>query len=992
MSDPDRTIPESANAANGEPALGPGARVGRYLILNKVGAGNMGIVFAAFDPELDRKVAIKLLRGDAHGHAGRTRLRREAQALARLGHPNVVAVHDVGELDGRVYLVMEFVAGEDVRRWQSRRPSWREVVRVYVQAGHGLAAAHSAGLVHRDFKPANVMFGDDDRVRVTDFGLARAAPEADGPFELVESSSALEPPPPVLSPPESNAHAWLDRLRRTRFRRAPAPPTPLTSPNRDALASSVTRAGALVGTPAYMAHEQFEGAAADARSDQFAFCVAFYEALYGRRPFAGDSLDALVTALERNQIRPPLRGVGVPAWLHAVLIRGLNCDPEQRWPTMDALLEAIERAPVKRRRWKAIAVAAALTTAGATLGLTQAAEPGASAEVCSGAEGKLAEVWNSTDRERMRIAFAASGRPFAADTLARVERELDAYTRAWARMYVDACEATHLRWAQSDAVLDQRMRCLERNRRELSALVDALAGANPDIVERAVAAAEGLTPIERCGDVEALASELPVPRDHGERLRADAIRDELTDATALEATGQVEAAEKLTATLLDEALALGYAPLVAEVEYQLGDLVRHRGAFEDARELLESAYYTALGEGHTRLASAAAVELIDVLGSGLAQIERAHEWLRNAEALAQSLGGDRLALARIERYRMTLLIQGGRYDEALEVGRGALEVIEILAGPNSFDAAAVHSDLGATLVELGRFAAAETALRRAAQILEIQLGADHPRVALLLANLGAVQSMTGRTDDAIATYHRSIELLTRAYGPDHPALGALHVNLGLARQVQGDDEAALRELDEALRLFERELGAMHPKVAAALRGIAEVELELRHARSAEAAARRSLFVLESSLDADHPELSRARVLLGQTLLAQGRHDEAEAELLRALAVLEAEDPPDAVRLAFALQTRGQLELERGQLDAARVLLERALVWWEPSDPSTERARGLAVTRLALARALVELDEPERATELAQLALAELDEGPNDARLRRTARRLRALTR
>ncbi len=323
-------------AAGGVGAIGRGEAIGRYMVIAKVGAGGMGVVFAAYDPELDRKVALKLLRFDAadlsHSHE---RLQREAQALAKLDHPNVVAVYDVGIHAGQLFVAMEFIEGQTLGAWlASAEPSsssgsvrssssssgrgglergprpalrpWREVVEVFAAAGRGLAAAHEAGMVHRDFKPDNVMLGADGRVRVMDFGLARAEQrESQGPAEGSAQRGTLD---------------------------------------------SMTRTGAMMGTPGYMSLEQFEGRKVDARSDQFSFCVALYEALYGERPFAADSVAALVFALSVGDIREPPRKTKVPSWVRAVVVRGLAKEPAERHESMRALLDALADDPVARRR------------------------------------------------------------------------------------------------------------------------------------------------------------------------------------------------------------------------------------------------------------------------------------------------------------------------------------------------------------------------------------------------------------------------------------------------------------------------------------------------------------------------------------------------------------------------------------------------------------------------------------------------------------------
>ncbi|MEM9455974.1 MAG: serine/threonine-protein kinase [Myxococcota bacterium] len=282
------------------PASSP--RVGRYELLRCIGQGGMGIVYAARDVELGREVAIKLLRPELSA-ADDGRLTSEARALARLSHPNVVAVFDVGTYEGQRFIAMEYVVGQDLRRWLDAPRSLRELLRVFVEAGRGLHAAHEVGLVHRDFKPDNVLVGDDGRSRVLDFGLARPPDDAAGGVAH----------PPALPP------------------------------GVDPLATVLTVAGQVLGTPAYMAPEQHLGEPADARSDQFSFAVALYHAVYGVRPFSGQDLQALALSIVRGRVRPASPRYPVPAWLDALLERALAVDPAGRYPSMRHLLTVVER-------------------------------------------------------------------------------------------------------------------------------------------------------------------------------------------------------------------------------------------------------------------------------------------------------------------------------------------------------------------------------------------------------------------------------------------------------------------------------------------------------------------------------------------------------------------------------------------------------------------------------------------------------------------------
>ncbi|HET6584191.1 MAG TPA: serine/threonine-protein kinase, partial [Nannocystaceae bacterium] len=286
--------------------------VGRYRILSRLGQGGMGVVYLAHDDELDRRVAIKILRHDlAPSSAGRSRLLREAQATARLSHPNVVHVYEVGHEADQVYMAMEYIEGETLRRWCDGKPrSCAELVAIFSAAGEALAAAHEAGLVHRDFKPDNVLVGRDGRPRVVDFGLARAD-------EATTTMSGREP---------TAKHSPID----------------------------VTATATLAGTPAYMAPEQHARQGADPRSDQFAFCVSLFEALYRKRPFGGETLTELAVQVAEGAIATvdPV-AAGVPMRVHAAVMRGLSRHARQRFATMRELLAELREAaaPRARRAW-----------------------------------------------------------------------------------------------------------------------------------------------------------------------------------------------------------------------------------------------------------------------------------------------------------------------------------------------------------------------------------------------------------------------------------------------------------------------------------------------------------------------------------------------------------------------------------------------------------------------------------------------------------------
>jgi hypothetical protein len=548
----DRTTLGATGAA---PVVRPGEtpqQIGRYTVLKLLGSGGMGVVYAAYDTDLDRKVAIKLLHlGVAEagpGTIGHGRLMREAQAMAKISHPNVLQVFEVGLHAGQVFLALEFVEGATIEGWLLARPrTWREVLAVFVQAGRGLEAAHAVGLVHRDFKPDNVLVDRDGRVRVMDFGLARAA----GPAS------------------------------------SDAPPTPVSISTSQHLHSHLTVTGAVMGTPLYMAPEQHLGGTTDARTDEFAFCVALYEGLYGQRPFAGDDVQALAVNVVQGIMREPPRHKKLPAWLRRAVHRGLSPEPSDRYPTMTALLADLGRdRGGARTRWL-LAGAAAASLALGTWGALREDQAR-----CSGADEQISQAWDPARAGAVADALHATGRAFADRTWSKVQAHLDAYAREWQARHVAACE-THARGESSDDFYDLELACLARRRSELAALVDRLARADGDVVERAVAAARALTPISACADREALLARVKPPDDPTLRVEVDRLRAELDQAKAAEDAGKYADGIAIAAAVAAAADATGHRPLIAEARLRLGELHSRAADYPPAETALTAALWAA---------------------------------------------------------------------------------------------------------------------------------------------------------------------------------------------------------------------------------------------------------------------------------------------------------------------------------------------------------------------------------------------------------------
>jgi serine/threonine protein kinase len=382
----DPTVEHGATSAAAAPLV-RGTSVGRYLLLDLLGEGGMGVVYKAYDPELGRPIALKLLQTAEEASARlRDRLLREAQALARLSHPNVIAVHDVGTFQDRVFIAMEYVEGQTLRAWLKAQPRSRpEILSMFLAAGEGLSAAHRAGLIHRDFKPDNVMVGGDGRVRVLDFGLARAATASSthsGVSEPSGPASGESSSPSSASLPTDGGIVTVESS--SRHRRSPPavmPPSPSASESSghrtpQLLDTPLTHVGAIVGTPRFMAPEQHLDGVVGEAADQFSFCVSLYWALYKAFPF--DEVDGAV----QGKLAEPPAGATVPRWLRQVLTRGLRAKQEERYPSMSALLDALRADPAEARRRRlrgALGLIAAAAVASTTVagGLAYRARRGA---------------------------------------------------------------------------------------------------------------------------------------------------------------------------------------------------------------------------------------------------------------------------------------------------------------------------------------------------------------------------------------------------------------------------------------------------------------------------------------------------------------------------------------------------------------------------------------------------------------------------------------
>ena len=800
----------------GRPFVGrlqPGARIDRYQILGALGRGAMGEVYAAYHPDLDRRIAVKVVYGTEASEAAdggeatndvpdhrRGRLLREARAIARLSHPNVIAVHDAGTFGDGVFIAMELIDGGTIEQWlRAERRTWQEIVDVFIAAARGLAAAHAAGIIHRDFKPKNVMIAKDGSVRVMDFGLAQLA-QAD-----------------TDDNPDGNG------------------------------AVRMTPAGAFVGTPAYMAPEQFRQEPADARTDQFSFCVALHEALFGVRPnvAASRAAAARVERIERSgparrrgtlpvvaapdareepaEQSGPTRLGGVPGWLRAIVLRGASTERERRYPSMSALGAALERGRtrVRRRLSLAAVVLASISLAASAWRIARG-----SRFDCGVPRDRISEAWAADDassprRKSIHKAFTASGRATAETSWERLAKVLDDHVAAWGAMYMETCEATHVRGEQSAEVLDLRMTCLNDNLGQVRALTDALVTADATVVPRAVLAAAELTPVSRCADVALLKSAVPLPRDERTLREVQRLRLELAEIEATREVGRPhQALQRLTA-LAPFVEKVGFRPLLGEQLEELG-VIQSQLHVREAEQTLEEALFAAEAARDDATAAKAAAMLIYVVGLDLGRIADAERWARLAGSILDRMPpGPSRARSWVANNMAAVYAQNGRLEQAEKLERQAIALKEESVGPEHPDAAISLDGLGAILTELGRPAEGIAFSDRAIAILSKHADPTDPVLADAIANKATALLALGQHEQALASFERAIAMFSKEADPWSPRLGCALSGIGRTKLALGRHHAAIEPLTRANGIYDRFPGA----------GTAAAETQLALARA-----------------------------------------------------------------------------------------------------------------------------------------------------------------
>ncbi len=800
-----------------------GDRVDRYTIGRKLGAGAMGVVYEAYDDSLHRRVALKFLnRALAAGPSARARIFAEARAMARVSHENVAQVYEAAVAQERVFIAMELVSGRPLTQWlraRSEPRAWRAVLDMFILTAKGLAAAHAAGVVHRDFKPDNVLMSARGTPKIVDFGLS-GVPE----LQVAQDSSPAE----------------------------------------------TAKASASAGTPLYMSPEVWSGGSADAKSDQFSFCVALYAALMGQQPFPGTNLLELRASVLAQRLDTSATPSKVRARLHRAVLRGLRADPSERWPSMDALTEELSscrRAYARRPLWMAAAAIAVVSGGAGALGAADVDAP------CPAADEYLAGVWDSSRRAGVTQNLGTASQPHV-DALMT---GLDTYAERWGEVRTQACQRVVERASEARySAVDPALECLADARRALDAAAGVLETRPASELADTVGVLHALPDLETCARADGLASNVePPPPEIADKIRA--ARQQLAAARALRGAGLLDEAARSVAAANDTLVGIEYGPVRDELRLAQGLTKFESAQYDPALEDLLAVFRSTLRQGRDGLAGEAARALSFVLQNfDVSRLSEARAYALFAHDLA-SRRGDRSAILKSESRLSQIARAAGEPHRALAHADAAIRLHETRDEPDRLLTATLYSNRAVALGGLGRLEDAEQAYRRTLELDVAVLGEDHVRVAQDRSGLAAALGAQGRFEAALQQLRTGQRLLAATFPPNHRHNVDSHHNIGVTllgmRRFEGAEAEfrALLDLDPFPGSAATEL-RVRRSVAAALVGqgrFAEAVVEAR------AAVEHAIAVLEP----DHADAVASLEVLGGALAGAG--DSAEAATIYA---------------------------------------------------------------------------------------------------------------
>ncbi len=938
-------------------SLGPGETIGRLVLGDTLGTGAFGRVVMAYDSELKRKLAVKILKPEifasAAGKDAQKRLLREARAMAKISHPNVVTVHDIGMVNEQVFVAMEYVKGCNLREWLDEEArSLGEILLKFVAAGQGLAAAHREGLVHRDFKPDNVLVGTKGQVCVADFGLV------------------------------SVGSRGSDKLASTEFA------TGIASEE-----INLTQAGALMGTALFMAPEQHRGEEVTPACDQFAYCVALYQALTGKQPFAGTTYQELRKNVLGGRLRPIHASAKVPKWLQALLKTGLARNAGDRHSSMDVLLIALQAPPSSKRA--SVLLLLAIPLLGLSLYGGFALTRDDRSESCADPDESLEGVWDVATQGRISAVFAAADRQ-SAFTVYRAS--VDKHVKDWRALHAAVCKLSESQGAAAQAGDTAQKSCLSERLNYLSELSLKLQVGNENtLLDRAVKAVVNMSPLNRCSLEKVNFVVDPLPPSSEERRKVQSLNNVRHKAQALFDLGRLAEAEELLTSAVDTEML--HAGSWARARYLLGKIKTDLGALDEAELLLHKAVDLGTQAGDDILVARAWLALQFLEGVERENFSRSDEFARMAELSLVRGRASESHVASLKKARAAVLLRKGKIKESIALLEEILPIY-VAEGVN-LELANLLSALGDAKVADRELSEAVGHYRLALAHIESLLGASHPENIYVLNNMSVALKYQGDVEGAKEVLLRSLQLTEHGFGHATVLLVPILTNLTSIYRRLGQLDAAEAAGRRAISVGSTIAGDDSHRVAKAMTNLAIVMISKEEFSEATALFRKVLKRHQASFEGDHPAIASSLNNVGESLVSEGKSGEAVAFLVQAMEMkirIYGEDHhktastyltlamayekvgndlealklyqyalpiystaagPDHARTNSVRSSMGQLLLRRNETSSAVRILSQA-VESRGNDSSVEQVRD----RFALSRGLWELGRKAEARKLA----------------------------
>lgn len=905
--------------------IAPAQRMGRYLVLSQVGRGAMGEVYAAYDPKLDRRVALKVLR-QTDGPKERKRFLREAKALARISHPNVLTVHEVEEIGEQVIIALEFVSGGTLKDWLQKHPPGgeerlREALELLVQAGKGLMAAHAEGLIHRDFKPSNVLVGHDGRVRVADFGLARRS------VDVTQDDEELD---------------------EARSRTSDAVVDP-----------RVTQTGQVAGTPAYMAPEQWSGGELDARTDQFSFCVVAWEVLFGVRPFERDTVAGRLAAVKAGSPQI-VDGVEESERLAAALKNGLAFRRESRRRDLRDVVGALELelarlgGDVEQKRgwfpWKSLGVVG--LGVGLYFGGREANEWRIEQQCRSEAEDALAEVWNDQERAAAREGIVATGLKDAASVADNALATLDEKGADWVEDSRTMCIKRESGiWEASTATRTEY--CLFRVAGRIQWLSNQFKQSNPNIVTAAELHTSSIATPGACTSTDTTRTHTPPPpRANWTTIQSLQQEARTITVTSNATATQVERLKEIDSHIHELGGSRGTKKQIAQKLQQLG-------LGKQAVKMGQDAFLDAVSNGAWHEAAELATTVGHSLSLDLSRHDEALLWVALADtALRRAPSAGPSQRHRIAQTKTNILLHADRGEEALDAAQRQIEAAtEAQDGdPSALGLSLLNLANALNLIE--QYGPALRVIDIATEKMRASLGPKHPNIGQALVSGAMLSSRAGNTEQLQARLQRAVNFYdtTNTHPPWMPTLFAI---LGKTHIKTGETPEAVAYLKQSIKRCSQ-APSCEALTGTYIRTMS-LQAVLRQESSTDTQEFRHLLLgaLDNDISAD--ARFAAYIVLAHASLVEGDTHTA-LKYARRAAELGGEDPE---KRGSASRTLGICEWAAGNRAAGEKLLRESIE--HDKNPLQHDELGAATTQFALARLL--WDAGEQGDETVQLVVS-----------------------